>query len=135
MAAAGKGEGEKGGAAGLCVKVHLQIITGLGHHTAIASLSADAWSASPIQSVTLTRIVPMSDTMSQAMGSTTVHPHGPYEVRVTFADGTVETTFASGPLAYRSLSMGLTNWQDNEAFLGSITGIVFLCAGVPVDPW
>jgi hypothetical protein len=77
----------------------------------------------------------MSDMILRAMGSTTVHPQGPYELHVTFADGTVESTYASGPLAYRALSMGLANWQDNEAFEGSVVDIAFLCAGAPVKPW
>lgn len=67
------------------------------------------------------------------------HEDGPYELRLTFKDGHTSSTYASGPLAYRSLSSGYQNWADNadapQNEHGECETVVLLCAGSPVQRW
>lgn len=67
------------------------------------------------------------------------HEDGPYELRLTFEDGHTSSTFASGPLAYRSLSRGYQSWLDNandpQNTHGECTNAEMICAGVHVKMW
>ncbi|RVU03504.1 hypothetical protein EOE18_15390 [Novosphingobium umbonatum] len=71
--------------------------------------------------------------------STMTYEDGPYEMRLTFEDGHTMSTYASGPLAYRCLSIGVENWIDNDCDAdgphGPVAKLQLFCAGVEVEPF